>query len=533
MKITFLSFAFLMTLSFGTLLSQKYVVPASMKATGYDAHVELTFDNPNAFIYDIYVSKDGGKNFIRRVETNGDFYLDFVNDLGRNLSLLYRIVPKGMNVHDKDAVKFQVKAQTHVFSDDELINMVQQYTTRYFFNFADPDCGMARERNNNPNGDIVTTGGTGFGIMALIAADHRGYYPHQAIFQKINQIVTFLEKADRFHGAWAHWYNGNTGKVFSFSKYDDGGDLVETAFMMEGLLTARQYYDNGNEQEKNLSNRITKLWEGVDWNWYTQGTDSLYWHWSPDYGFKINHRITGFDETMITYVLAASSPTHPIRPEVFKSYSISSYFYNGKSYFGIPLALGMPYGGPLFFCHYSFLGMNPHGLMDKNANYWVLNRNHVLIQRAYAIANPKHERGLGQNCWGFTASDDPMDGYSTHQLGTNEENGTVSPTAALASLPYAPKEILPVYRHFYYDLGKKIFGPYGFYDAFNLGMVDGQQVVHSYLAIDEGPIPVMIENYRSALLWNLFMSNTEIQTGLKKLGFQFDATYQNEKPSVQ
>ncbi len=516
-----LSITLFLTFCVGTLQSQRYAVPASIKATGYDAHVELTFDNPDAFIYDIYVSKDGGKTFTKRVETNGDEYLDFVTDLGRNLSLIYRLMPKGMNVLSKDAVKFQVKVQTHIFSDDELLNMVQQYTTRYFFNYADPDCGMARERSNNPNGNIVTTGGTGFGIMALIAGDRRGYFSHEAAFQKINQIVAFLEKADRFHGAWAHWYNGNTGKVFNFSKYDDGGDLVETAFLMEGLLTARQYYDNGNEQEKNLSNRITKLWDGVDWNWYTQGTDSLYWHWSPDYGFKLNHRITGFDETMITYVLAASSPTHPIRPEVFKSYSVSSYFYNGKSYFGFPLALGMPYGGPLFFCHYSFLGMNPHGLIDKNANYWELNRNHVLIQRAYAIENPKKEIGLGKNSWGFTSSDDPLDGYTSHQLGTNEENGTISPTAALASLPYAPKEILPVYRHFYYDLGKKIFGRYGFYDAFNLGMVEGQQVVHSYLAIDEGPIPVMIENQRSGLLWHLFMQNKDIQQGLKKLGFQF------------
>jgi hypothetical protein len=517
----FLSVTFLLILCIGPLQSQKYVVPAEIKATGYDAHVELTFDNPDAFFYDIYVSTDGGKTFIKRVETNGDDYLDFVNDLGRNLSLIYRLMPKGMNVLSKDAVKFQVKVQTHVFTDEELVDMVQRYTTRYFFDYAHPDCGMARERSNNSNGDIITTGGTGFGVMALIAGDRRGYFSHEAAYNKINQIVTFLEKADRFHGAWAHWYNGNTGKVFNFSKYDDGGDLVETAFLMEGLLTARQYYDAGSESERNLSERITKLWEGVDWNWYTQGTDSLYWHWSPDYGFKLNHRITGFDETMITYVLAASSPTHPIRPEVFKCYSVSSYFYNGKSYFGLPLALGMPYGGPLFFCHYSFLGMNPHGLVDKNANYWELNRNHVLIQRAYAIENPKKEIGLSKDSWGFTSSDDPLDGYTSHQLGTKEENGTISPTAALASLPYAPKEILPVYRHLYYDLGKRIFGKYGFYDAFNLGMVEGQQVVHSYLAIDEGPIPVMIENYRSGLLWHLFMQNTDIQHGLKILGFQF------------
>lgn len=500
---------------------QKYAAPPVIKAEGYDAHVEITFNNPNAFIYELYISKNNGKAYIKRAELTSDYYLDFVNDLGKNLQLTYRLVPKGMSVTSKDAGKFQVKTATHSFSNDQLLDMVQRYSTRYFYDFGHPDCGLARERSNDVHGDIVTIGGTGFGIMALVAGTERNYFPREKALEKIDKIVTFLEHIDRFHGAWAHWYNGNTGKVFNFSQYDDGGDLVETAFLMEGLLTARQYFTKGSDQEQRLISRITRLWEDVDWNWYTQGTDSLYWHWSKNYGFRLNHRITGFDETMITYILAASSPTHPIRPEVFKSYSISSYFFNGKSYYGIPLSLGMEYGGPLFFTHYSFLGLNPKGLTDKNANYWERNRAHVLIQRAYAIENPKKHIGFGSNCWGFTSSDDALIGYASHQIGTEEENGTISPTAALSSLPYAPEEILPVYRHFYYDLGKEILGRYGFYDAFNLCLLTGQQVVHSYLAIDQGPIPVMIENYRSGLIWRLFMQNKEIHKGLNKLGFQY------------
>jgi hypothetical protein len=503
------------------LTAQQYIVPDSLRATGYDAHVEITYANLPGFTYEIYLSTDNGSHFQKRAETNAGFYLDFLGKSIGERNLVYRVVPKGMNVMDKAAAKFQCKATTHKFTDDQLIDMVQRYTTRYFFDLAHPDCGMARERSNDNHGDIVTTGGTGFGIMALVAGAQRNYFPREQAMNKIDQIVSFLERVDRFHGAWAHWYNGNTGKVFNFSQYDDGGDLVETAFLTQGLLTARQYFKDGSDKEKALSSRIQKLWEEIDWNWYTDGTDSLYWHWSKNYGFKMRHRIKGFDETLITYVLAASSPTHPIRPEVFNCWRTSPYYQNGKSYFGIPLSLGMEYGGPLFFTHYSFLGLNPKGLSNKDADFWERNRNHILIHRAYAVANPKRYKGYGANSWGFTSSDDPLVGYTSHHPGTPDENGTVSPTAALSSLPYAPQEVLPVFCHFYYDLGKELLGKYGFYDAFNLNMVSGQQVVRSYLAIDQGPIAVMIENYRSGLLWSLFMQNEEIGKGLKKLGFQY------------
>jgi len=491
-----------------------------LNATGYDAHVELNWNNQAGFKYEIYCSVENGKEFVKRGETNLSYFFDFTGSLGSNLNLLYRIVPEGLNVYDPRAIKFQTQTSTHSFSDDELIDMVQKYTTRYFYEFAHPDCGMARERSNDLNGDIVTTGGTGFGIMALIAGAEQKYLSRENAYNQIKKMVEFLNRVDRFHGAWAHWYNGNTGKPFRFSQYDDGGDLVETAFLMQGLLTARQYFINGNENERLLSNQITKLWEDVEWDWYTRETDSLYWHWSKNYGWKMNHRIKGFDETLITYVLAASSPTHAIDAKVYHAcYPKSDYFFNGNEYYGIKLSLGMPYGGPLFFAHYSFLGLNPNGLKDRYANYFERNLAHVQIHKAYAIDNPKKWIGYGANCWGFTSSDDPLVGYSSHQPGTANDNGTVSPTAALSSIVYTPKASIDAMRYFYYQLGSEIFGPYGFYDAFNLNMVSGQQVVHSYLAIDQGPIAVMLENHRSGLIWKLFMQNSEINSGLEKLGF--------------
>ena len=404
-------------------------------------------------------------------------------------------------------------------TDEALLDTVECRTLRYFTDFADPATGLSRERNNDQNGNIVTIGGSGFGLMALIAGAERDYISRAEGVERIGRMVSSLESLERFHGAWAHWYNADTGKPFSFSEFDDGGDLVETAFMVQGLLAARQWLA---DKDVALSQRCDRLWKEVDWQWYTQGgRDSLYWHWSKNYGFKMNHRITGYDETLITYVLAASSPTFPISRSCYEScYKNSTYYYNGKEYYGIRLPLGMELGGPLFFCHYSFLGLDPRGLTDGHTNYFERNRAHTLIHRAYAIANPKGQAGYGEQLWGFTSSDDPYVGYCSHHPGTPDENGTVSPTAAISSIVYTPRESLQVIRHLYDMPG--MFGPYGFYDAVNPG--HEPPVVDHYLAIDQGPEVVMIENYRSGLLWQLFMSCPEIGEGLKKLGFSYEKT---------
>ena len=410
-------------------------------------------------------------------------------------------------------------------SDEALLDTVEMYTSRYFTEFINPANGLARERANmEQNGDIVTTGGTGFGLMAIVAAAERQYIPREQAVAQLDNITRFLDRVERFHGAWAHWYSSETERPFSFSQYDDGGDLVETAFLTEGLIVVREWLkDSKVEAERVVAERADKMWKEVEWDWYTQGTDSLYWHWSKNYGWKMNHRITGFDECMITYVLAASSPTHPIDRKVYEScYKNSSYYYNGKEYYGIPLALGMEYGGPLFFTHYSWLGLNPNGLTDGEVNYFERNRAHALIHYHYALENPKGHTGYGANLWGFTSSDDPLVGYCSHHPGTPDENGTVSPTAAVSSIVYTPEESMAVIRHLYEDLGDELFGEYGFYDAYNPSLPQDKQVVKHYLAIDQGPIVVMIENYRSGLIWKLFMQAPEIHDGLYRLGFHYE-----------
>jgi hypothetical protein len=400
-------------------------------------------------------------------------------------------------------------------SDDALLDRVQRQTLRYFWDFGHPASGMARERSNPVPGydfrDTVTTGGTGFGIMAMIAGAARGFLPRDEVRKRVARIVDFLARAKRHHGVLPHFLHGASGTTIPFSPQDDGGDLVETAFLIAGLLCARQYFSD----DARLGADIDRLWHAVEWDWHTRGDSVLYWHWSPRHDWAMNHAIRGWNECLIAYVLAAASPTHPIAPEVYhRGWTDSPTFRNGKTYDGITLPLGPPQGGPLFFAHYSFLGLDPRGLSDRYADYWAQNRAHALINRAHCIANPHKFAGYGANCWGLTACDGDR-GYNA--FAPDNDHGVIAPTAALASMPYTPAESMAALRHFYEDMGERLWRDRGFADAFN---DSAGWVADSHLAIDQGPIVVMIENHRSSLLWQLFMSCPEIDAGLRRIGFE-------------
>lgn len=397
--------------------------------------------------------------------------------------------------------------------DQELLTLIQKQTFRYFWDFGHPTSGMARERNTS--GDIVTSGGTGFGIMTIPVAINRGFINRAEGTARIEKIVDFLKNADRFHGAWSHWLNGSTGEVVPFSPKDNGGDLVETAFLIQGLLTVRQYLDPAITAEAEIIDKINTLWQEVEWDWYTRnGENKLYWHWSPEFNWEMNMPVQGYNEALIVYVLAASSPTHPIDAEAYhQGWAKNGEMINGQLYYDIVLPLGFEYGGPLFFAHYSFLGLDPRNLEDSYANYWEQNVHHSQINHAYSKDNPLNYVGYSDEMWGLTASDN-HNFYSAHS--PTNDLGVITPTAAISSLPYTPEYSMEAIRFFYYMLGDKLWGEYGFYDAINIS--EGW-VADSYLAIDQGPIIVMIENYRTELLWDLFMSCPEIPGGLQLLGF--------------
>ncbi len=425
------------------------------------------------------------------------------------------------------------KMEQEELSDEELLDTVQKQTLKYFWDYAEPNSGMARERFH-PDGDyprndshVVTTGGSGFGLMGIVAGMERGFIPRDSAVARLDKIANFLAEAPRFHGAWSHWLNGETGEVQAFGEKDNGGDIVETSFLAQGFIVVREYLQNGTEQEKAVAKKYDELWKGIEWNWYTNNKNGIYWHWSPVYEWEMDFMIEGYNECLITYVMAAASPDHSIAPEVYHDgWARSGNITTDVEAYGMPLILKHntrgDKGGPLFWAHYSYLGLNPKGLSDEYANYWDLNVNHTLINYEYCLENPKNFETYGPSSWGLTASytrkEDGGIGYTAHS--PDNDHGVVSPTAAISSIPYAPEKSMDAMRYFFNEQNELLWGPAGFYDAYSL---EGEPwAAQKYLAIDQGPMVVMIENYRSGLIWDLFMQAQEVQEGLEKLGFTYE-----------
>jgi hypothetical protein len=401
--------------------------------------------------------------------------------------------------------------------EKQLLETVQRQTFGFFLEAGHPVSARAPDRcttTAGPKDDLVATGGSGFGVMAHIVAAEREWITRAVAAERIGSMLELLTRATCYHGVFPHFINGRTGATIPFTRKDDGGDLVETSFLIMGLLCAREYFKRKNPQESKIRGLVNYLWNEVEWNWYARDGAALQWHWSPNNGWALDLEIRGWNECLITYVLAAAAPRYPIDPRVYhQGFAVGRNFLNGKPYYGIPLPLGAPFGGPLFFSQYSFCGIDPRGLADRYADYWQQNVNHVRINRAHCVKNPQHHKGYGPSCWGLTSSDG-ADGYATHA--PDNDDGTISPTAAISSMPYAPKEAIQAIRYFLKAHGENIWGRFGFVDALNAAR---NWYADTYLAIDQGPIVVMIENHRTQLLWNLFMKAPEIQKGLRALSF--------------
>ena len=495
------------------------ITPKNISIIGYEKHIELFWSqNAESDVIGYRIYRKNGNNYELIKTVSENYYLDFFDS--NNVSYSYKVSAIDFSGNESN-LSSEFSASTHYMTDEEFLDMVQRSTFRYFWENAHPVCELARERLGQ---EPVAIGGSGFGVMSIIVAVERGFITREEAINRMLKILNFLySKAETFHGAFPHWINGEAGKVIPFSQYDNGGDLVETSYMIQGLLTARQYFNKSDTLETQIRNLITKIWQRVEWSWYRRypTNDFLYWHWSPTFEWQMNMPIKGYNETMITYLLAIASPTFSIPAKLYHDgWARSSSYINGKWFYGYKLWVGWDWGGPLFFAHYSFLGFDPRNKKDSYANYFLNNKNHTLINRAYCIDNPKKFVGYNETTWGLTASDDPW-GYLAHEPGNNRDNGTIAPTAAISSMPYTPKESIEALKNFYRNYGNKLYGFYGFKDAFNLTQ---NWFANSYLAIDQGPMIIMIENYRTGLLWNLFMANSEIQPMLNAIGFKPDST---------
>jgi hypothetical protein len=496
--------------------------PGGVKAKGYERHVDITWDpveDPALAQYVIYRSMNGGPFRAIGVQRPGvNRFCDFLGDPHATAS--YRVSARTSSLRESP-LSPAVAASTHPMTDDQLLTMVQEASFRYYWEADEPHSGMTRE-DTPGNDDIVAVGASGFGIMSLIVGADRGFITRQQAIDRLLRITAFLEKADRYHGAWPHFLSGSTGHTLPvFGMFDNGADLVETSFLMEGLLSARQYFKGSSPSEQELYKRITNLWQTVDWNWFraTPKRDALYWHWSPDYSFYTANRLTGWNEVMITYLEAIASPSHGIPASDYYSgwvgEGITNQYANGKAYYGITLPVGGGTGGPLFFTDYSFMGYDPHGRRDKFADYFENNRDQALINQEYCIHNPHHWKGYGADNWGLTAVDGP-DGYVPYEPTADLDDGTIAPTGAISAFAYTPEQSMLAMKHFYRDLGAQAWSIYGFRDAFNL-----QENWYSgiTMGLNQAPMAVMIENYRTGLVWRSFMTNPEIQQMLTAVGF--------------
>lgn len=518
-------------------------VPQGVAAFGYEKHVDIEwYDNsePDLAGYKVYIKSGQNYNLFTTVGRNKTFYSINFNFIGVPFTFKVSAFDSSGN---ESQLSDSAYAITHMMTDEEFLDMVQRATFRYFWDWGDPTSGIARERWHPDERDVTNTiGGGGFGVMAILVGIERGFTSREIGAARMLKIADFLaNKIDKFHGAFPHWFNGTTGKVVNFG-VQDGGDIVETAFMIEGLLAARQYFNQNNSTEEQIRNLITQIWHDVDWEFYRNNSSGLYWNWSPTYGFNFSDTFIfhGWNETLMPYLLAVASPTKAVTLNASSFYK-SGWGNNGsikqlRNLYGYMLYVGSSYGGPLFFTHYSFLGFDPRNKKDMYTNYFEHNRNQSLVSRQYSIANPKSYVGYGANNWGLTASYSiPGVGYLAHD--PNNDNGTIAPTAALSSMPYTPNESIEALKNFYRTYGSNLWGDYGFKDAFNLTYsskgVSGTWFSDGYLAIDQGPIIVMIENYRSGLLWNLFMSNTEIQTALTAIGFTPDPATDVDEDQIE
>lgn len=498
--------------------------PQHVEAKGYERHIDVTWDpveDPAMAQYVIYRSTDGSPYRPIGVQRPGvDRFCDYLGDPHATAS--YKVSARTSSLRESPLSQAAM-ASTHPMTDDELLTMVQEASFRYYWEAAEPHSGMIPE-DEPGNDDIVAVGASGFGVMATIVGVNRGFITRQQGIDRLLRITAFLERADRFHGAWPHFLSGSTGRRLPvFGMFDNGADLVETSFMMEGLLAARQYFKGSSPSEQELYNRITELWEGVDWNWFraTPKRDALYWHWSPEYSFYIANRLTGWNEVMITYLLAIASPSHPVPASLYYTgwagEGMPHYKYaNSRTYYGIPLYVGKGTGGPLFFTDYSFMGYDPHGRKDKFTDYFESNRNLALVNQQYCIHDPNRWKGYGADTWGLTAVDGP-DGYVPYEPTRDLDDGTIAPTGAISAFPYTPKLSMLALKHYYRDLGKQVWSIYGFRDAFNL-----QENWYSgiTMGLNQAPMAVMIENYRTGLVWRCFMENPEIKQMITKIGFQ-------------
>ncbi len=402
-------------------------------------------------------------------------------------------------------------------TDEALLDSLQRTAFEYFWNEANPVNGLIRDRNQSWSPCSIAAQGFGFSAIC-IAIDH-GWVTLEEGRARIRLAMDTLWNGAQ--GPEQYNRNGYKGLFYHFLDYNSGVrtwdselSTIDTALLMAGVLDAQEYFTGADPLDGELRALADSLYLRVDWDFMRNFGAGIRMGWKPETGFNTFGNWVGYNEAMILYILALGSPTHPVPTYTWTTWTNN---YNWGTQYGYTYLIFPPlFGHQYSHCWIDFRGIQDNYMRLKDIDYFENSRRATLAAREYCIANPFGHVGYGPNTWGLTASDDPG-GYLAHGAPpAQNDNGTITPTAAAGSIPFAPEVVVPALQNMYDAYGVMLWGKYGFKDAFNLGQFWWGT---DYLGIDQGPIIIMIENYLNGAVWNRFMQNPYLQAGLAGAGF--------------
>jgi hypothetical protein len=448
----------------------------------------------------------------QRVTLRTNHFVDFDVENGS----AYRYWVRAVNTDGRESPDSgTISATPHVLDDGAFLDLVQHTAFDYFWYETNPQNGLVKDRSSYTS--LSSIAAVGFGLSALTVGIDRGWISREVGRARVLTTLTFLWNSPHGPEADATGYNGFYYHFLDMQTGRRDGDTelstIDTALLLGGVLHVQEYFDQLDATEARIRTLADALYRRVDWPWMQVRSVKLCHGWKPETGF-LPHDWGGYNEAMILYLLALGSPTFPISPQAWTAWTSS---YDWQTHYGQAFVV-FP---PLFGHQYSHVWVDFRNIQDtymraKGLDYFENSRRATLANRAYAIANPHGWADYGENVWGLTASDIPSSYSARGAPPPERDDGTITPTAAGGSFAFTPHESLAALRHMYATYRTQIWGPYGFKDAFNPSM---KWFATDYLGIDQGPIVLMIENYRSGRIWHVFMQHPAIQRGLEHAGF--------------
>ena len=490
--------------------------PANLSTRVGDRSVILRWDAPEGALGHYVYRAAGAAEVLARITSSlvGSTFVDF--DVENGVEYRYAVEAIGVG-GQSSGLSEEIVAAPRQLSDEEFLELVSHSAFDFFWYEANPENGLIKDRSTPTSNASIAS--VGFGLTGIPIAIDRGWIDRDEGLSRVLTTLQFFWSSSRgpdaagvtgYHGFYYHFLNMATGKRSGTTELS----TIDTSLLLGGVLFVREYFDGDDPQEEEIRALADSIYQRVDWNWASPRLPLVSLGWHPESGF-LPYDWTGYNEAMILYVLALGSPTHPIPANAWYGWTSG---YDWETYYRMTF-IRFP---PLFGHQYTQVWVDFRGIQDaftrnRDIDYFENSRRATLANRAYCVANPLGWEGYGPNLWGLTASDGPTGYKARGAPPAQNDDGTIAPTAAGGSIVFTPDESIAALRHMYDAYRTRIWGPYGFRDAFNL---EADWFDTDYIGIDQGPILLMIENYRTEGVWERFMKNADILRGLERAGFQ-------------